>query len=217
MLFPSRSRSSLLCAALAAILLFGPVGCASSQPREKWWQFWRPKKLNVADSSLHMPDRALLPPGLNDPNDPMKGEPLDVASVPDAPGNVAIPDMGLPEPGSIRKPGEPVGDLITVHFAFDSYALDSAAQQTLDRNLEWIKSHEGTQILIEGHCDDRGTVEYNMSLGQKRANAVKAYLVQRGASEAALHTISYGQERPLDPSTSETAWAKNRRAQFLVY
>ena len=73
------------------------------------------------------------------------------------------------------------------------------------------------EIQIEGHCDERGTLEYNLLLGERRAKAVKAYLVQRGVQPEVLHTISYGEERPIDPEGSDVAFSKNRRAQFLVY
>jgi peptidoglycan-associated lipoprotein len=111
----------------------------------------------------------------------------------------------------------PMSDLVTVHFAFDSAQLDQVAMDALSNNLSWLLAHPGVQIQIEGHCDERGTVEYNLLLGERRAQAVRAYLVGQGVPADSLHTISYGEERPLDPTPTETAFSMNRRAQFLVY
>ena len=83
--------------------------------------------------------------------------------------------------------------------------------------LEWIKEHADLSILIEGHCDERGTLEYNLALGQRRAKAVKDYYVLKGVSDARLYTISYGEERPVDPDWGEVHWLKNRRAEFKRY
>ncbi len=202
----SRSLSPLMFALLGLAVMLGPAGCASGKPREKWWQFWRPKVANLA--SIHNGDITGLPPP-PDVVDANGGK--DGSKVADANG-------GLPEVEPLRQdPRGMINDLAMVHFAFDSSDLDSSAQKTLDGNAQWLQSHAGVQILIEGHCDERGTVEYNYNLGQRRANAVKSYLVQHGIGDASLHTISYGEERPLDMAKSEDAFAKNRRAQFLVY
>jgi len=105
-------------------------------------------------------------------------------------------------------------ELGTVYFDFDKYELKSEARDTLAANAEWLKSNAGIQIQIEGHCDERGTEEYNLALGERRANAVKSYMVSLGVDEARLFTISYGEEMPADPGHDAAAWAKNRRAQF---
>lgn len=209
MLLRSRSLSSLLLLTCSALILLGPVGCASHKAREKWWQFWRPKKVDAA--MINNADRVIPPPpdviGMGE------GIPLTDPSVsfdmPGAPGDLAEPDP-------MRRVPTP-SELLTVHFAYDSAELDSGARQALDGNLQWITAHAGVHILIEGHCDERGTEEYNMNLGQRRANSVRAYLVERGVTESVLHTISYGEERPLDTANGESAWSQNRRAQFLVY
>jgi peptidoglycan-associated lipoprotein len=107
--------------------------------------------------------------------------------------------------------------LRAVHFAFDSADLDPVAQQTLENNLLWLRQNPGVQVQIEGHTDERGTVEYNLLLGERRAKTVKAYLVARGIPESVLHTISYGEERPLETGPNEESFAVNRRAQVLVY
>lgn len=103
-----------------------------------------------------------------------------------------------------------------VYFAFDSAALSSMAQATLKRKAAWLKENSGAMVTIEGHCDERGTNEYNLALGERRAESARAYLVDLGVSASRLSTISYGEERPLDPRHNEEAWAKNRRAQFKL-
>lgn len=107
-------------------------------------------------------------------------------------------------------------DLKDVHFAFDRYDLTITAQTLLRENAEWLRANPGVQIVIEGHCDERGSNEYNLALGERRAEAIKNYLVSLGISDARMRTISYGEEMPLDPASNEAAWAKNRRGHLLV-
>ena len=104
--------------------------------------------------------------------------------------------------------------LQTIHFDFDSYALRADAREILKKNAEKIKQTPGVLIQIEGHCDERGTQEYNMALGEKRALATRDYLIKLGVDPNRLITISYGEEDPIDPGHNEAAWAKNRRAEF---
>jgi len=103
-----------------------------------------------------------------------------------------------------------------VNFAFDKYDLSMTARETLKRNAEWLQENEAASVVIEGHCDERGTKEYNMALGQRRAQAAYDYLRGLGISGDRMTTISYGKELPLDPRSNEEAWAKNRRAHFRV-
>lgn len=107
-------------------------------------------------------------------------------------------------------------DLQTVYFAFDSYALSNEARRTLKDNAEWLKKNPTAMIQIEGHCDERGTTEYNLALGERRANAASEYLKSLGIQKSRISIISYGEERPVDNGHDETAWAKNRRAEFVV-
>ncbi|MFO7974762.1 MAG: peptidoglycan-associated lipoprotein Pal [Candidatus Hydrogenedentota bacterium] len=102
----------------------------------------------------------------------------------------------------------------TVYFAFDSSELDATALETLKRNADIIKQMPNTLIQLEGHCDERGTQEYNLALGERRAMAVRDYLIRLGISGDRLVTISYGEEYPADPGQNEAAWAKNRRVEF---
>jgi peptidoglycan-associated lipoprotein len=107
-------------------------------------------------------------------------------------------------------------DLKDVHFAFDRYDLNITAQTLLRENAQWLTANPGAQIIVEGHCDERGSNEYNLALGERRAEAVKNYLVSLGVAETRMRTISYGEEMPLDPAGNEAAWAKNRRGHLLV-
>ncbi len=133
-------------------------------------------------------------------------------------GTVSSAELGGPRgtivPGSQQDLEINVGD--RVFFAFDSAALDDAARQTLERQAAWLKQYPAVSVTIEGHCDERGTREYNLALGERRAQAVKNYLVALGISPDRIRTISYGKERPADPGHDETAWALNRRAVTVV-
>ena len=103
-----------------------------------------------------------------------------------------------------------------IHFDFDKYNLLSLAQQILQRKADWLWNNPNVSVIIEGHCDERGTNEYNLALGDRRAESAKAYLVDLGIARSRLTTVSYGEERPVDPGHNETAWAKNRRAHFTI-
>ncbi len=108
------------------------------------------------------------------------------------------------------------GPLQDVHFEYDSAALSDQARGVLERHAGWIKANPGLRIAVEGHCDERGTVEYNLALGDQRARAVRDYLVNLGVEARILTTVSFGKERPLDPASNEASWARNRRAHFAV-
>lgn len=103
-----------------------------------------------------------------------------------------------------------------VHFGYDSYALEGAARNDIEANAKVLSEQSGMKIVLEGHCDERGTVEYNMALGAERARAVKSALIALGVPSSRIDTISYGEEIPLDPEHSEDAYAKNRRVHFSV-
>lgn len=103
-----------------------------------------------------------------------------------------------------------------VFFEFDSASLSVEAQEILRAKFEWLRDNPGARVTIEGHCDERGTNEYNLALGDRRAYTAKAFLTDLGIDDARLATISYGEEQPIDPRTSEEAWAKNRRAHFVI-
>jgi len=103
-----------------------------------------------------------------------------------------------------------------IHFEYDSSKLSSMAKMLLKEKAAWLKANYSASVIVEGHCDNRGTTEYNLALGEQRASAAKAYLINLGVSAARLNTISYGEEQPLDSSQTEQAFSKNRRAHFAI-
>lgn len=118
-------------------------------------------------------------------------------------------------------PAEPAADAATftpetVYFAFDDYTLNGEAQSKLQGLADHLKKSQGALVQVEGHCDERGSIEYNLALGERRAQSVKNYLTQLGVDAGRLSTISYGEEKPAAEGHDESAWAKNRRAEFTV-
>ncbi|HVP38034.1 MAG TPA: peptidoglycan-associated lipoprotein Pal [Candidatus Saccharimonadales bacterium] len=103
-----------------------------------------------------------------------------------------------------------------VHFAYDDASLNDEARQILSGTGAYMAKND-SKVEVEGHCDERGSVEYNLALGERRANNVRDYLVSYGISSGRISTVSYGKERPLDPGHTEDAWAKNRRAHFVSH
>ena len=108
-----------------------------------------------------------------------------------------------------------IAGLVTVRFGYDKASLDSSSKKDIATNVQWMKANPGVRVQIEGHCDARGTIEYNVALGERRANAVKAHMVSLGIPADRLSVISYGKEKPLASGDSEQAWAQNRRANFV--
>lgn len=104
----------------------------------------------------------------------------------------------------------------TIRFALDEYDIDSQARATLDSQAAWLAKYPDVPVTIEGHCDERGTREYNLALGDRRANATKNYLAAKGISPTRITTISYGKERPIALGSDEGSWAQNRRAVTIV-
>ncbi len=101
-----------------------------------------------------------------------------------------------------------------INFEYDSSALLPQAEAVLNRKADWLRKNRGVSVIIEGHCDERGTNEYNLALGDRRAESAKAYLITLGIGASRLTSISYGEERPIDTGNNESAWGKNRRAHF---
>jgi peptidoglycan-associated lipoprotein len=143
-----------------------------------------------------------------------------------APG-VEIPGEGEGEPQedtsqeTIKPPQEvEIPDreetvLADIYFDFDRYNLRSDALSSMEKNARLLREDPGLRLLLEGHCDERGTTEYNLALGERRAKAAYDYLVRYGIDSSRLTTISYGEERPFDPGHDEAAWARNRRVHFV--
>jgi peptidoglycan-associated lipoprotein len=134
----------------------------------------------------------------------------------EGPDILAVDAGGAPSSDMLSDPSGEGGPLEDIRFEFDSAALTEQARALLERHAQWIKARRGLRIAVEGHCDERGTVEYNLALGDQRARAARDYLVSLGVDPAILTTVSYGKERPVDPASNEAAWARNRRAHFAV-
>jgi peptidoglycan-associated lipoprotein len=125
------------------------------------------------------------------------------------------PDSGKRVEDRLAGRGER-GPLQDVPFAFDSYDLSPEARATVQSNANWLRNNAAVKVEIEGHCDERGTVEYNLALGAKRAKAVRDYLASLGIASDRLSTISYGEELPVCRESNEDCWQQNRRVHFLV-
>ncbi|WP_341705636.1 peptidoglycan-associated lipoprotein Pal [Ferrovibrio sp.] len=116
--------------------------------------------------------------------------------------------------GSVQDFQVNVGD--RVFFDFDKFDVKPAGKATLDKQAAWLKKYPNWKVVIEGHCDERGTREYNLALGERRANAVKTYLANQGIPANRVTTISYGKERPVALGSNEAAWAQNRRGVTVL-
>jgi peptidoglycan-associated lipoprotein len=119
-----------------------------------------------------------------------------------------------PAPGSVEQFTTEIGD--RVYFGFDRYDLTAEAQAQLQKEAAWLKTYPQYRFVIEGNCDDRGTREYNLALGERRATAVKNYLIALGIDANRMQTISYGKERPVCTDASESCWAQNRRGVVVL-
>lgn len=103
-----------------------------------------------------------------------------------------------------------------VHFDFDKYDIKAKYQPAMQANAAWLQAHPKTNLIVEGHCDERGTREYNMALGDRRARSAKSYLINLGVNAGRISTISYGEERPLCTANNESCWWQNRRDEFVA-
>ena len=144
---------------------------------------------------------------------PAPSTPSAAAPAPPAPAAAAAP---APAPRPVPKEFMAVAALKEVYFDFDKYDIRPEDAKTLDANATWLKSNGDNLVLIEGHCDERGTNEYNLALGERRAKATMNYLVSQGIQANRITIISYGEERPVCSEKTEACWSKNRRANFLV-
>ena len=159
------------------------------------------------------------PPATATPSPPSVG-----ASAPSAPGPAArTPMQAGPPPATVRpttppRPAEfsPTAALKDVHFDFDRSDIRPADARILDGNAIWLRANPGAQVLVEGHADERGTNEYNLALGDRRAKATLSYLIGQGIQASRFASISYGEEHPACNAHEEGCWGKNRRAHFLV-
>ncbi len=133
-----------------------------------------------------------------------------------APAPAPAPSTAAPTTRPAPKEFVAVPELKEIHFDFDKYDIRPGDAKILDTNAQWLKGNASMLVLIEGHCDERGTNEYNLALGERRAKATMNYLVSQGVQANRITIISYGEERPVCTEHNEACWAKNRRAAFLV-
>jgi peptidoglycan-associated lipoprotein len=191
----SRETRAFFCVLMMSALL--ATACGGKKPPVA-----KPIPQPPSSSPTPGPDRPPEPPKPNiDTNPVIPPEPTISSSDPYA---------GDLESINKNSPFQPV------FYPLDSSEVDQAGQQALNANAEILKKYPTWTITIEGHCDERGTAEYNLALGERRALAAKTYLVSLGLPADRLRTVSYGKEFPFDPGHDESAWSKNRRAQFVV-
>jgi peptidoglycan-associated lipoprotein len=192
-----------LLALLAATTIAAGAACGGNKPPVA-----RPTPPPTADPNAGRP----VPP-------PSTTAPTAMTDVPPPPPPAPITANALPsDPYANKTPDEinQESPLQPVFFATDSDQLDDSGRRTIETDATFLKAHASWVITIEGHCDERGTAEYNLALGERRAQVVKAYLQSLGLPADRFRTVSYGKEFPFDPGHAESAWAKNRRAHLMV-
>lgn len=150
-----------------------------------------------------------------------KKKPEELPPPPAASTPAPMPETAPPPPTTGPVPGSRADFLQqagtdTIYFGTDMYDVDAEDQATLARQAAWLAKYPNVSVTIEGHCDERGTREYNLALGERRANAAKNYLVSQGVSASRVSVISYGKERPIATGSDEASWAQNRRAVTVV-
>lgn len=170
----------------------------------------------------------ILKPAAPQPAAPQPAEvvkPADTGKA--APGEIAkatkgeeIPQARIPAEKKFVPPeqvSEKAGIIFkNIYFDYDKYDLKVPAQVTLEKIGHYLRENPKTEVIIEGHCDERGTREYNLVLGERRSLSARRFLVSMGVAGERLHTVSYGEDRPADPASNEEAWAKNRRCEFKI-
>jgi peptidoglycan-associated lipoprotein len=187
-------KHRILALALLAALA---VGCGPKRPPNL--SSATPGEGGSESTSVGREDTAGPPPDTGPGLNPLEGS--------------GLSEGDLPTTTDATTEGGPLDD---VYFDYDQYELTDATRALLGKHAEWLRARPAAKVMVEGHCDERGTVDYNLALGDKRARAVREHLVSLGIPEDRLSAISLGKERPKDPGHDEAAWAKNRRAHFAV-
>lgn len=178
--------------------------------------------------SLGIPALVLLlvatgcPPKTDTQTTPTPPAPVETPAPPAPEPKTEVTEPFKPEPPVTREVVPSIdeinrsGVLKTIYFGYDSSELDPTAIAALQSNADWLKKNGKFVVEIGGHCDERGTIEYNIALGNRRADSVRQYLASLGVNASQLTVVSYGEEKPAEPARSEEAFAKNRRAEFVV-
>jgi peptidoglycan-associated lipoprotein len=184
---------------IAIVLIVTAVACKPRQPKVNT----TPDPATTKPAATVREEPIPLPPP--PPPPPISADEKPIVRPPeDAVASTSLDDLNR---GGLLKP---------TFFPLDSHELDDQGRMVVSANADVLKKYPTWTVTIEGHADERGTAEYNLALGEKRANAVKTYLVSLGVSPDRLKTVSYGKEFPFDPGHDESAWAKNRRAHFVI-
>lgn len=169
-----------------------------------------PKKVVKDETATTPPPAQTVAPALSDATPGSAVKPgITEETIPDKPQVVAP----IIAPAAVEK--LPLSGLRNVPFEYDQHLLTDAAREILAANAAILKANPQTRMLLAGYCDERGSDQYNIALGERRAEAVRNYLTSLGVAESLLETVSYGEEKPLDPGHDESAWVKNRRVEFL--
>ena len=176
-----------------------------------------PKRPATLAASAPAPGVATPPPAPPPPVPP-PAPPESTPPPPPPAASAPMPQVATPAPPVLPRVSEFAANanLKDVYFDFDKYDVRPDAARILDANATWLKANPGNLVLIEGHCDERGTAEYNLALGERRAKSTMNYLVGQGVAASRITVISYGKERPLCTEKTEACWAMNRRAHHLV-
>lgn len=196
---------------LMVCILWGLSGCCPK------------KKVAVEEKKEERPPAVTLVTPSEKPSEPVVKETKEGKATPEeiakAIKNEPIPVTSIPQKTFVS-PSEISEELArifqNIHFDFDKYDIRPDAVPILNAIGKYLLENPSVEVLIEGHCDERGTREYNLVLGEQRALSTRRFLVSLGVSPKRLHTVSYGEDRPLDPRSNEEAWAKNRRAEFKI-
>jgi len=192
-------RRSIVALVLVALLVLAGAGC-------------KKKPTTSADAEQPQPEATTsAEPETAEPAEPTVPK-EDTTMVADDFGQEGIETAELGDAEIERVQGE----LDTIYFQFDSYELTEEQRSLLRRNAAVLQQHEMLDLRVEGHCDERGTIEYNLALGERRASVVRDYLVSLGVGAGRIRIVSYGEERPADPGKDEEAWSQNRRAEFKL-
>lgn len=173
-------------------------------------------KKQVVSEGEETPPSATQPAPTLKPVQPVRESPIAQPRTEPAPRRTAAVERAPRTPVADKGLSQPTtAGLARVHFDFDKYDLSADARKTLSRNAQHLQATPGVRIRIEGHCDERGTTEYNLALGERRAKSTYQYLMDLGVDPNRMGVVSYGEEQPLDPRNNEEAWALNRRAEFV--
>jgi len=207
-------RGSLFLVAPVLLLTLFLVGCPK-----------RPATMTAGSGAAPAPappPAAAMPAPAPSAAAPSTTPPAAAAPSPSTPTPAPTPSPAAPSTAAPAPAPRPVAEfaansnLNDIHFDFDKYNIKPEDAKILDANAAWLKSNPGNLVLIEGHCDDRGTAEYNLALGERRAKSAMNYLVAQGVQANRITIISYGKERPLCTEQTEACWARNRRDHFLT-